>query len=84
MPSEQAAWASVPYNYGPRCRAKQADRIAEDIERRLGNPFNEQAYRAQLLAASLHNCYRRLSGSARRRWSSTALATGSSRSPTRT
>ena len=24
------------------------------------NPFNEHAYRAQLLAASLHNCYRRL------------------------
>ena len=60
MPSEEAAWASVPYNYGPRGRAEQADRIAEDIERRLHNPFNERAYRAQLLAASLHNCYRRL------------------------
>ena len=60
MPSEQAAWASVPYNYGPRCRATHADRIAEDVERRLTNPFNEQAYRAQLLAGSLHNCYRRL------------------------
>jgi 3-oxoadipate enol-lactonase len=60
MTSEQAAWASVPYNYGPRCRATQADRIAEDIERRLRNPFNERAYRAQLLAASLHNCYGRL------------------------
>ncbi len=61
MPSEQAAWASVPYNYGPRSRATQADRIGEDIERRLTNPFNEHAYRAQLLAGSLHNCYRRLS-----------------------
>jgi 3-oxoadipate enol-lactonase len=60
MPSEQAAWASVPYNYGPRSRAELLDRIAEDIERRLQNPFNERAYRAQLLAASLHNCYRRL------------------------
>ncbi|HEV3055713.1 MAG TPA: alpha/beta hydrolase [Solirubrobacteraceae bacterium] len=60
MPSEEAAWASVPYNYGPRSRAEQVDRIAEDIERRLANPFNEQAYRGQLLAASLHNCYRRL------------------------
>ncbi len=57
MPSEAAAWASVPYNYGPRGRAEQADRIAEDIERRLQNPFNERAYQAQLLAASLHNCY---------------------------
>jgi pimeloyl-ACP methyl ester carboxylesterase len=60
MPAEEAAWASVPYNYGPRGRAEQVDRIAQDIERRLANPFNEGAYRAQLLAASLHNCYRRL------------------------
>ena len=60
MPSEEAAWASVPYNYGARSRAQQVDRIAEDIERRLANPFNERAYRAQLLAGSLHNCYGRL------------------------
>ena len=39
---------------------QQVDRIAEDIERRLRNPFNERAYRAQLLAGSLHNCYGRL------------------------
>ncbi len=60
MPSEEAAWASVPYNYGPRGRTEQVDRIAEDIERRLRNPFHERAYQAQLLAASLHNCYGRL------------------------
>jgi pimeloyl-ACP methyl ester carboxylesterase len=60
MPSEEAAWASVPYNYGPRSRTEQVNRIAEDIERRLQSPFNERAYQAQLLAASLHNCYRRL------------------------
>jgi pimeloyl-ACP methyl ester carboxylesterase len=60
MPSEEAAWASVPYNYGPHTRSEQVDRIAEDIARRLRNPFNERAYRAQLLAASLHNCYGRL------------------------
>ena len=60
LPSEQAAWASVPYNYGPRTRAEHVDRIAEDIERRLENPFRERAYRAQLLAVSLHNCYGRL------------------------
>ena len=60
MPSEEASWASVPYNYGPRSRIEQVDRIAEDIARRLDNPFNERAYRAQLLAASLHNCYGRL------------------------
>jgi pimeloyl-ACP methyl ester carboxylesterase len=60
VPSEEAAWASVPYNYGPRSRREHVDRIAEDIERRLQNPFNERAYRGQLLAASLHNCYGRL------------------------
>jgi len=60
MRMEEAAWASVPYNYGPRAREEQVDRIADDIERRLQNPFNEQAYRAQLFAATLHNCYGRL------------------------
>jgi pimeloyl-ACP methyl ester carboxylesterase len=60
MASEQAAWASVPYNYGPRARAELVDLIAEDIERRLSNPFNERVYRAHLLAASMHNCYGRL------------------------
>ena len=60
MQAEQAAWASVPYNYSLRSQAEQAERIAEDIERRLQNPFNERAYRAQLLAALMHNCYGRL------------------------
>jgi pimeloyl-ACP methyl ester carboxylesterase len=60
MLMEEAAWASVPYNYGERARGEQVDRIADDIERRLTNPFNEQAYRAQLFAAALHNCYGRL------------------------
>jgi len=60
VPSEEAAWASVPYNYGPRSRVEHVDRIADDIDRRLENPFNERAYRAQLLAASMHNCFSRL------------------------
>jgi 3-oxoadipate enol-lactonase len=60
MQSEEAAWASVPYNYGARCRATQTERIAEDIELRLTNPFNVHAYRAHLYAASLHNTYGRL------------------------
>ena len=60
MAMEEAAWASVPYNYGPRCREEQVDRIAEDIERRLENPFKPAAYRAQLYAAGLHNTYGRL------------------------
>ena len=51
VPSEEAAWASVPYNYGARSRTEHVDRIAEDIERRLRSPFNERAYRAQLLGS---------------------------------
>jgi pimeloyl-ACP methyl ester carboxylesterase len=61
MPAEEAARASVPFNYGPRARREHKDRIAEDIRRRLAHPFPEQAYRAQMVAATLHNCYRRLS-----------------------
>jgi 3-oxoadipate enol-lactonase len=60
METEEAAWASVAYNYGPRCRDHGVDRIAEDIERRLENPFNRAAYRAQLYAAAMHNCHGRL------------------------
>jgi pimeloyl-ACP methyl ester carboxylesterase len=60
MTAKDAARASVPFNYGPRCRREHKDRIAEDIRRRLAHPFPEQAYRAQMVAASLHNCYRRL------------------------
>jgi pimeloyl-ACP methyl ester carboxylesterase len=60
MRSEEAAWASVPYNYGARCRTAQTARIAEDIEVRLHNPFDVHAYRAHLYAASLHNTYGRL------------------------
>ena len=60
MKPEEAARASVPFNYGPRCRSEHPERIAEDIRRRLEHRFPEQAYRAQLLAATLHNCHRRL------------------------
>jgi 3-oxoadipate enol-lactonase len=60
MQSEEAAWASVPYNYGERCRTSMTDRIAEDIEVRLQNAFSVHAYRAHLHAASLHNTYGRL------------------------
>jgi pimeloyl-ACP methyl ester carboxylesterase len=57
---EEAAWASVAYNYGRRCRDGHADRIAEDIRRRLAYEFDEAAYQAQLIAAALHNCASRL------------------------
>jgi len=57
MRAEDAAWASVPFNYGPRCRSEHFDRIEEDIAQRLAHPFAERAYRAQMFAAGLHNCY---------------------------
>jgi 3-oxoadipate enol-lactonase len=60
MGHEDAAWESVQYNYGARCRAEHGERIAEDIEWRLGQPFNAHAYRAHIFAAALHNCYGRL------------------------
>jgi 3-oxoadipate enol-lactonase len=60
MSATDAARASVPFNYGPRCRREHEDRIAEDIRRRLAHPFPEGAYRAQIVAATLHNTYRRL------------------------
>jgi pimeloyl-ACP methyl ester carboxylesterase len=60
MPSEEAAWASVPYNYGAHCRATQTARIVQDIAVRLESPFNVHAYRAHLYAASLHNTHGRL------------------------
>jgi 3-oxoadipate enol-lactonase len=61
LPQQEAAWASVPYNYGPVCRRHHASKIAEDVARRLAHPFPAGAYRAQLYAAQLHNCLGRLS-----------------------
>jgi pimeloyl-ACP methyl ester carboxylesterase len=61
MAPEEAAWESVPINYGPRCRAEHVERIEEDIARRLANPFSERAYRAQLFAAAWHNSLAALS-----------------------
>jgi pimeloyl-ACP methyl ester carboxylesterase len=60
MHDEEAAWESAQYNYGPRCRAEHPERIAADIEWRLGQRFSPSAYRAQIFAAALHNCYGRL------------------------
>jgi 3-oxoadipate enol-lactonase len=60
MRPEEGAWSSVAFNYGARCRAEHPERIAEDIAQRLAHPFPEQAYRAQLWAGTLHDCYSRL------------------------
>ena len=57
---EQAARASVAFNYAAGFREQHPERIEEDIEWRLAQRFNAQAYRAQLFAAALHNCYGQL------------------------
>jgi 3-oxoadipate enol-lactonase len=60
MRHETAAWSSVQFNYSERCRNEHPERIAEDIAQRLAHPFPAQAYRAQMWAATLHDCYGRL------------------------
>src|SRR3954471_4744082 len=59
-PREEAAWASVAYNYGRRCRDEHADRIAEDIQDRPAYELEQTAFQAQLMAAALHNTTSRL------------------------
>ncbi|MBA2514384.1 MAG: alpha/beta fold hydrolase [Solirubrobacterales bacterium] len=61
MPAQEAVWASVPYNYGPRTRAENAQRIGEDIARRLEFPAVPEYYVAQLAAALSHDAHDRLS-----------------------
>jgi pimeloyl-ACP methyl ester carboxylesterase len=60
MPAEEAAWASVPYNYGTATRERHPERIAEDIRRRLRFPADVVGYRAQLAAAMGHDTNGRL------------------------
>ena len=55
LPSREAAWACVPYNYGSRCRRHHLDRIAQDIAHRLELPYAKAAYRAQLFAGATHD-----------------------------
>ena len=60
MPAEEAVWASVPYNYGPRTRAEHADRIGQDIAQRLRFPIEPGPYKAQLDAGLGHDAHDRL------------------------
>ena len=60
MSAEEAVWASVPYNYGPRTRIERAGLIGEDIAQRLRYPIEPEPYRAQLEAALSHDAYDRL------------------------
>jgi pimeloyl-ACP methyl ester carboxylesterase len=60
MGFEAAARESIAFNYAPGFRDEHPDRIEADIQWRLTQPFNGQAYKAQMFAAALHNCFRRL------------------------
>jgi pimeloyl-ACP methyl ester carboxylesterase len=60
MTAEEAVWASVPYNYGPRTRAERADLIGEDIVQRLRFPIEPEPYNAQLAAGLGHDAHARL------------------------
>lgn len=60
MTAEEAAWASVPYNYASRTRAEHGDRIAQDIRQRLRYPIEPGPYAAQLDAALSHDACDRI------------------------
>jgi pimeloyl-ACP methyl ester carboxylesterase len=60
MHHEEAAWSSVRFNYGARCRTAHPERIREDVAQRLTQSFSSGAYRAQLWAAMTHNASGRL------------------------
>jgi pimeloyl-ACP methyl ester carboxylesterase len=60
MPAEEAVWASVPYNYGPRTWAERTGLIGEDIQQRLRFPIEPGPYMAQLAAAMGHDSSGRL------------------------
>lgn len=60
MRHEEALWASVPYSYAERTRRRHAQRIAEDLARRLTEPPGLFAYSHQLAAAATHSTLARL------------------------
>jgi 3-oxoadipate enol-lactonase len=60
MGPEETVWASVPYIYAERTRRRHADRIAQDIARRLRFPTDPVAYGRQLAAAVGHTTAGRL------------------------
>jgi len=60
MAPEEAEWAAVPYTYGLTTRRTHAQRIAEDIARRLESrpenmPLATLAYVHQVAVAATHN-----------------------------
>ena len=61
MQEEEAHWAAVPYMYGERTRRRRADRIGQDIERRLEPEAPSlTTHVQQLTAAGSHRTEHRL------------------------
>ena len=60
MGAEEAEWAAVPYTYAEATRWLHADRIAENIRRRLSTPPNTITYLHQAAAVATHSTLERL------------------------
>jgi pimeloyl-ACP methyl ester carboxylesterase len=60
MGSEEAEWAAVPYTYAEATRRFHADRIAENIARRVSTPLNTLTYLHQAAAVATHSTFYRL------------------------
>jgi 3-oxoadipate enol-lactonase len=60
MGPEEAEWAAVPYTYAEVTRRLHADRIAENIARRVSSPPGALAYLHQAAAVATHNTFSRL------------------------
>jgi pimeloyl-ACP methyl ester carboxylesterase len=60
MGPEEAEWAAVPYTYAEATRRLHADRIAENIKRRVSSPIGTLAYLHQAAAVAAHSTFNRL------------------------
>jgi 3-oxoadipate enol-lactonase len=60
MAGEEAHWAAVPYMYSGRTRRRNAQRIGEDIARRMDGHFPLVTHLQQLAAAGSHSTASRL------------------------
>jgi 3-oxoadipate enol-lactonase len=60
LPAEEGLWATVPYLYAPGTVRDHAQRIGEDIARRLSRPLDPRVYRRQHAAARAHDAGARL------------------------
>jgi pimeloyl-ACP methyl ester carboxylesterase len=60
MGPEEVEWAAVPYTYAERTRRLHADRIGQDIARRVSSPPEPLGFLHQAAAVATHDTYARL------------------------